>query len=176
MILSAKSGLRGMFVREDNGEPVRWVRWYDTETSEYEAFSADPVHARANGRNLHALLYRGQARLRFVPARIVSTPGPKPPDPKDVAECVAEQRSRHHKARRIVALPGRECQEKGCHRLAEWEVADAADVLPDVQDGRQFHRSIVLGLRRYCSWHYRPPLVMDLRGDMAEVEVSARPQ
>lgn len=60
MILDARSGLRGIFVRLDNNQPVRWVVWYDTETTEFEAYRTDPdVAARLGVRPEH-IRYRGK--------------------------------------------------------------------------------------------------------------------
>lgn len=173
MIVSAASGLRGLVIDLDAGRPVRWCRWADTDTGEYEAFRSDPDEARRLGQPVTPLLYRGRARLRFVPAVTVSPP--RPSDPRDLAGSLEEARRRY--CRPILALPGRGCEERLCNRLAEYEVSDEVEIEPEIGDGGgAYERAVTVGVRRYCAWHFRGPTFTSMRGVESEVGVATRPQ
>lgn len=174
MILDSKS--RGILFDADRNQPIRWARWADIpadpgQPGEYEAFRIEPVAARRAGIPLESILYRGRARLRFIPA--APKYGRKPAD----VEPLGEARRRLG----VVALPpavGVECQEKGCHRLAVWSVSDEKEIEPAVlPDGTREERAVCVGRRRYCDRHYRWPTFESLGGIEREVtEIQARPQ
>ena len=156
MLRDARSDCaRGVWVREDNGEPVRFVRSYDTETGEYTAFRLDPDVARKNGLDPARLLYRGRARLRFVQSGVAAARAVGPPP-----------ELRRRRGVRCLMLPDRECEEPKCHAVACWGVLDAQEVAPDAQG---FRRHRAANTRYYCERHYRFPTVTSLRGVTAEV-------
>src|SRR5579885_3284833 len=120
MILDSKSGLRGMLVNRDTGQPIRYARWADTETGCYEAFRINPEEARARGINPATLLYRGRARLEFIPAQPLDS---KPTGRIAPSTPLAEIRPEVLKGRTvtpILVIPGMrppECDEPLCHRF-----------------------------------------------------------
>lgn len=173
MILDAHSGLRGVFVDDASGRPVRWVVWYDTETTEYEAFRCDPEVAAKLGVEPIALRYRGKARLRFIPATPAKRPSPT--DPRDAAGSMQEAKRLWSKP--LLLLPGRECDEPHCHQLAGWRTAVERVIEPVVGvDGVAYKRSIVLEIKNWCAKHYRWPQRISARGVESETLVACRPQ
>lgn len=169
MILDAKSGLSGVLIDLETGQEIRWARWANTDTGDYQAFRSDPKEARRRGISPTSLLYRGRTRLRFVASATASAPvkptpqTPKPSRPPQVG-------------RRCVVTPGRGCQAYGCLRDAEWYVADE-QALPEERgsDGRQYEQARVVGSRFLCPWHYSNPRTIHPDGSSSPIEVAARP-
>jgi hypothetical protein len=173
MRLDSHSGLRGVLVNADTARPIRWAIWADTDTGEYEAFRADPQIAERLGIDLASIRYRGQARLRFIPARV--SPRLKPTDARDAADSMREAKLLW--AKPIIMLPGQECDERYCHALASWQTAMERVIEPIVgADGQAYKRSIVTEIRNWCPKHYRWPQRVSLRGVESETEVTTRPQ
>lgn len=172
MILDSTTGVRGLLVNADTGQPIRWAIWADTETGYYEAFRSDPEIAKKLGIDPTLLRYRDKARLRFVPAAPVATP--RPTDPRDAAESMREAKLLWSKP--IVIMPGQECEERSCHRLAEYRTAVERVIEPVVHtDGKVYKRSIVVEVKNWCPRHYRLPLRISQRGVESETEVTVRP-
>lgn len=162
MRLDAKSGLRGVLVNGDTGQPIRFARWADLDTGAYEAFAVGPDGQMA----WPPRVVRGQARLTFIPAASA-----KP------SACSATPPLSPTKAIRVLALPDRECEERGCHRLADWRVGHEQLVEPEIgPDGKAYERGVITAVHYYCSWHYRAPLSTSQRGVESEVPVRVRPQ
>jgi hypothetical protein len=173
MILDARGGLRGLLIDLNGGRVIRKAFWADTDTGEYEAFLEGPGGLVLRDPEGRPLTYRGRARLKFVPA--VPLPAPKPSDPRDLAGALEEARRQY--AKPIPAVPGRQCMEPRCLRMATWEVGDAREVEPEVTaDGRACTRAVTTRVTRWCSWHYRAPTWTSLRGVESEIEVATRPQ
>lgn len=183
MILKAADGLRGKFFRVDGGQEVRWVRWYDDVTEEWEAFRCDPEIAKERGIPLRSILYRGRCRLKFVPASPIGTAKPK----GRVASSTPMDEIRREilkggevKVRPLVWMPGMkpiECDEPRCHRPAGWAVAVERLVEPERgPDGRLYERAVIIAAHAFCSWHYRNPVQISQRGVEREIEVGVRPQ
>lgn len=173
MRLDSRSGMRGVFVSDVDGRVVRWVIWYDTETGDYEAFRSDPEIAKRFGVEPGRLRYTGRERLRFIPA----TPArkPKPTDPVDAAGSLREAKLLWSKP--IIILPGQECDERFCHRLATWRTAVERVIEAVVgDDGKAYKRSIVVETHQWCDRHYRLPTRTSVRGVESETEVEVRPQ
>ncbi len=170
MVIDSKSGLRGMLVDADTGKPIRWAKWADLDSGEYTAFRINPKEARQRGIPLESILYSGKTRLRWVPA----APRFRPSKPSD-AESLDEARQRLGIA--IPPVDGVECEEPGCHRLAEWSVAREQLIEPErMPDGTLAERAVMIGRHQYCSRHYRNPVQVSLTGVESEVEATARPQ
>jgi hypothetical protein len=167
MILDAKSGLRGVLINEETGQRIPFARWADTETGEYEAFATTP-----DGQAMlqPAQVIRGRARLRFVASSSFVYPA-KPSQEAD-PELVQQ-----HRGVPVLAVAGRECEERYCHRLATWKTAEEREIDPEVgSDGQSYERAITTVVHYWCDWHYRNPLFTNRRGVTQEVEVRARPQ
>ena len=183
MRIDSRSGLRGMLINADTGEPIRWAKWADTDTGEYEAFSRDPAEVEQLGLPLAAYLYYGRASLRFVAAPAVATllpPAHRVGAGEFSPHAKEEIRRRYREvgeARRILATAGVECECPGCHRLATWKTGDVVECEPILgDDGKPYRQSITIRGHCYCDRHYRPPVATSLRGVEAEVAVGARPQ
>lgn len=163
--LTARSGARGLLVNADTGEPIRWAFRADLEAGTYSAYRIDPKQAKARGIPLAGIVYHGRARLRWEAAEIIEAP----PSPTVLAPPVQRQ------GVRVLALQSRPCQAYGCCRAADWKVADTVD-LPSVEvEGRLFAATDVVGVRFYCSHHFRPPQRINPDGSRDNIEVKARP-
>ena len=182
MRIEASSGVRGVLFRADTRTPVRFVRWYDAESGEFEAFRMDPEIARARGIPLRSLLYRGRCRLEFVPAQPLD---PKPAGriaPSTPLDEIRREvlKGGELKVRPIVWLPGQrppECEERLCHRPAEWAVSVEQLVEPERgEDGNLYERAVMVAAHCFCSWHFRNPRQLSTRGVEYELEVKVRPQ
>jgi hypothetical protein len=177
MILDAKSGVRGVLVNADTGQPIRWARWANLATGEYEAFRLDPAQARMVGVPPRLLIYRGMANLRFIESHVQlpSRPSPAPADvpPEELTNRPLLKRT----TERCLEVPGRECDEPRCHALARWRVGHEQELPPvEGENGRLFERAATVAENYYCDKHYRNPTFTTLRGVQREVEVAARPQ
>ena len=181
MRLDSKSGVRGLFLRADTRQPIRFVRWYDTETHEYEAFRCDPAIAKARGIPLRSLLYRGRARLEFQSAKPLDAKPTGRIAPSTPLAEIAPDVLRGRVAKPIIWLPGftpPECQEPLCHRPAEWSVGVEQLVEPERgTDGKLWERAVMVDVSVWCSWHFKPPRQISQRGVEVELEnIQARPQ
>lgn len=162
-----KSTARGHFLREDTLQPVRWVRWYDTETLEYEAFRYDPVVAERSGVDLRLILYRGRAKLRFIQTGVAAPkPTPKQTPPAELTR------------RGGIFLPPsseEECEVRGCHKRATRYTHDVEEIEPEQgADGRLYERTAATVRHYFCEDCFRLPLKRSLRGVDAEVQVGVR--
>lgn len=181
MRLEAKSGMRGVFLRADTRQPVRFLRWYDTETCKFEAFRCDPEMAKARGIPLTSILYRGRCRLEFIPAQPLDRNPASRIAPSTPMEEIRREvlKGGEVKVRPILIIPGQkrpECDESLCHREADWAVAVEQMVEPEKDaDGNQWERAVTVSTSLWCSWHYRPPRQISLRGVESELEVKVRP-
>ncbi len=164
MIARAPRPLSGVLVDATTRLPIRWARWHDEKTGEYEAFRIDPNEAKRRGIPLHTILYRGRTKLEFIPDPL---PVPIPP-----------QAHPQHRQRpsRCLMLADRECQEPACHALATWSVADEEELPPvfglfwTPQGMREvWHESArTIGVRYYCEKHCRKPTSVSQRGVQKE--------
>ena len=196
MRIEAKScPVRVEFRRADTSEAVRWIRWYDTESHEYEAFAADPdafqqKHAamprQLVQQGLRRLVVRGRQQLLTNPpleqllailAQAKAAFAPKPSTP--LGE-IRREILRGQTVRTIQLDPNGdppECDEPKCHRKAEYVVVEREQhVEPAVFQSSSFERAVMLGAKAYCAWHYRAPVQISVRGVESEISVKVRPQ
>ncbi len=179
MRLDSRSGVRGLLMNRDTRQPIRWVRWAEIpedpeQPGEFEAFHMNPEQAKAQGIPLTDIIYRGKARLRFIPAA-PRIPG-KPTSERDLAGSLDEARKSLVNPKLLI--PGEECEYPGCHRLSEWRVSDEQEIEPQADaEGKLGERAITTRVRCYCSKHYRLPTFKSRRGVENEVPIEeARPQ
>ena len=179
MRIDAKSGLRGELFDADTGAQIRWCRWADLATGEYEAFRQDPDEAEARGLSLYALVYRGRCRLRFeererevrLPPRLVLRDGTG-----DARQAAALRQKYQRVIEKIVSVRGVGCEWPACGRDAEWLTGDLMLLPPEESGGLFYRRQALVNRHRYCSRHYRLPRVIAPNGDtIREVEVLAMP-
>ncbi len=160
--------LAGVLVDATTRQPIRWARWHDERTGEYEAFRIDPKEAKRRGIPLHTILYRGRTRLEFIP-------DPLPTKAPSAAESRPREQ-RPQRRERCLMLADRECQEPKCHALATWSVADEEELPPvfgmfwTPQGKRQVwhERARTIGVRYYCAAHVRRPTSVNKRGVQKE--------
>ncbi len=179
MRLDSRSGLRGLLMNRDTGERIRFVRWAEIpddpeQPGEFEAFRCEPEAYKALGFPLTDIIYRGKARLRFIPVA-PRIPG-KPTSERDLAGSLDEARKSLVNPKLLI--PGEECEYPGCHRLSEWRVSDEQEIEPQADaEGNLGERAITLRVRCYCSKHYRLPTFTSRRDVTNEVPIEeARPQ
>ncbi len=172
---------RGLFldVSQSPPRPIRFVRWANLDTGEFEAFRSDPAVAVRLGGNPAELVYRGRAgRIRFV--EHAPRFGVKPSDQRDLRGSLEEVRRRFATARPVILIPGLpvpECDEPKCHRPAWWSTSTEQTIEPE-QDGtgQRFDRGVSVLVEHWCDHHYRAPRLFSLRGVESEVSVTARPE
>lgn len=165
MVPRAPRPLNGVLVDCQTGAAIRWARWHDEKTGEYEAFTIDPKEAKKRGIPLHTILYRGRTKLDFIP-------DPLPTLPTTSREDRPQQKHRPQRRERCLMLADRECQEPKCHALATWSIADEEELPPVfglfwTPQGmrRVWHeRARTIGVRYYCAAHVRRPTSINQRG------------
>ncbi len=168
--MRAPRPLSGVLVDAQTGQAIRWARWHDETTGEYEAFRIDPNEAKRRGIPLHTILYRGRTRLEFIPDPL---PQVAPIPPRDGRP---EHQQKSQRRERCLMLADRECQEPACHALATWSVADEEELPPvfglfwTPQGMREvWHESArTIGVRYYCEKHVRRPTTTNKRGVQKE--------
>lgn len=159
---------RGRLVNADTGETILYAFWSDLESGEYLAYRINPKLAKLRNIPLRSLVYRGQARLRFEPAKLLPTserpvraPAPRPQLGRGTP---------------IIAHAQRPCQHYACTRAAAWRVADEESLPAQEADGRLYECAQLIGIRYYCDHHFEQPKLWDSRGELiCEHEVKARP-
>lgn len=186
MRLDSRSGLRGLLINRDTRQPIRWVRWAEIPEDpeapgEFEAFLTEPQAYRARGLPLSDILYRGRARLRFIPA--APRFGPRPTSARELYESLDD--ARRSLVRRLeppaVLIPGvvpiHECEVATCHQPAWWLVSDEREIEPQRDaEGREHERAVTVAAHYFCDRHFRLPTVVSRRGVESEVETETRPQ
>lgn len=171
MLLRASDGIRGLVINQDTGNPIRKVIWANLQTGDFEAFRTDAegrIIADDFGRHLK---YRGKCRLKFIPAKTLSSSSKQEEEQLPLHPKVTQ------KIKKItVPLFDLPCDYKGCHRIAEWMVSDEVELPPIKNNGRLYSRARTVDRRVYCSWHYKPPRLLDHKGEMIkEYENVVRP-
>ena len=177
MRLDSRSGLRGILRNRDTEQIIRFVRWAvipddPEQPGEFEAFRSEPEAWKALGFPLSEILYRGTARLQFIPA--APRYGVRPSSQRDLDESLTEARARLVEPKLLV--PGEECMEPDCHRLACWKVSDEVEIEPQRdEDGNLYERAVTTRVRIYCHRHFRLPTCTNTRGVQSEIDVETRP-
>lgn len=201
MILNAADGIKGKVVDLDTGRVVRGVKLLNTDTGYLEAYHVDAngkPKRDAGGRLLPT--YQAVGRFRFEPADGNRMPVKLPVQlgadrcakcgssrtllGDDLCPtCRAVERGQKHRMRAeplTNPLEDHSCHE--CTRRASWCVSDEVAVTPQAgkfaSASALFERVQVVDRRWYCSWHFKPPRLLDARGEeIAEVgDDKVRPQ
>ncbi len=170
MRLDARSGLSGEVWDLDTGRQIPLVRWVDLPDvpgapAEYEAFKPGPdgnPYYLPDVTPKTAATYRGRARIKFVPKGGFPEAAPTAP----VLKPQGKRRQVHHRKR--VPLFSDRCQHYACNRVATWSVSDEVGLDPVLVDNQLFTRGRVVGRRHYCAFHYKPPRLLDARGEEIE--------
>lgn len=172
IVLDAKSGVRGRLIDLDAGRDILYVRRAvlpddPSQLGEYEAFRVGPDGdiAKENGK---PLTYTGRCRMRFEPAAIAN---------KTPVEPVTHRPVRQKFEKITVPVLGLNCQHYACNRTAAWTVSDEVPTAPVQSGSKWFGTAKLIGRRFYCDWHYRPPRIIDTKGEVMEElhEIKARP-
>ena len=164
---------RGFLKNRDTNQPIRWPRWFDLaddpeQPTDFEAFRCEPQAWKDKGLDLHEIVYRGRARLLFIPRG--PTFAATPTSRRDLSGSLEEAKRRHVNPKLLI--PGEECDYPGCHRLSEWRVSDEQEIDPERDTtGAEYERAITTRVRCYCSRHYRLPTFTTVRGVEREEEV-----
>lgn len=193
MWLHAEQGFRGTVVDLDTGQPVRKVLRIKDTMDELEAVAVDGAGNAVKNAVGDEKTYRAVGRFRFVPRPGNATPkvllgapactkcGSVLTLPGDdlCSACKAKDRGQRHKmtAERVsnLLLP-RKCEQ--CSRQAVWSVSDEVNTTPEAGGkltirGRKFRgvyyaRAAVVGRRWFCEWHFKPPRLLDARGEVVQ--------
>lgn len=188
---------RGLLLDVARNEPIRFVRWANLATGEFEAFRSDPKETNRLARclrqaALHALIYRDTVQLRWIPTVNLAAVAPPPAKPEPAPAVPADTARPHRvgdmpaagepvwrpvKAERVVAVAGRTCQHYACFRWADWMVSEEVERPPEVTAAGAFERAEHRRTRFWCDFHYQPPTLWDAKGELIQTqEVEARPQ
>jgi hypothetical protein len=199
MRLHAHSGFRGKVVDLDSGKEIPKVIWVDTESGELEFYQTNGNGEIKKDINGDYLTFRAKARIRLIAREgrggpvvqnrtkiILGAPycarcksSLTLPGGDLCAFCNALDKGVHgFIAERITnPLADFPCEERYCGRLAEWQVADEVAVTPQIENKIAFERGAMVYRRRYCASHYKPPRLVDAKGEIIqELEDEARPR
>jgi hypothetical protein len=196
MILHSQQGIRGEVLDLDTGLKVPKVIWLDTEKMELEAFQVDASGKEIKDTNGDLLTYRARGRFKFVPrfkedtasrTRIVmgapncaKCGSPLTLQGQDLcAICNARDKSYpgfKGVNKLVTPILDRPCDVKGCGRLAEYQVSDEVPATPAVTKpvnvngfkASLWDRGAMVGVRYYCSWHFKPPRILDAKGEVVQ--------
>jgi hypothetical protein len=198
MILHAEHGFRGKIIDLDTGLPISKVIWLDTDNGVLEAYKTTTSGEYARDINGNFTTYRARGRFRYIPSNGKATniiPSRVPKILMGAPKCVkcgnpltlpgddlcppCRAKDRGQKNRMLVErlttpLFDAICSIKGCGRIAGWSVSDEVRVTPIWGSGilgRKkclYDRGMTVGRRWYCSRHYRPPRLLDAKGDVIE--------
>ncbi len=178
MIISAKSGKRGVLVNADTGERIPLARWANTETGEYERFATlDGKTILRDGDN-RPLVNRGKANIKFIESQAIINPAKEPLTPeqeKEEIRTIAKDYVTDYQE--ITPTDDVECDERNCHKLARWKVAHEQEIDPGVNTtGNPCERAITIDVELFCDDHWRPPTITTTRGITKEHTVDVRPK
>lgn len=204
MLLEAKRGTKGRVIDLDSGREVPKVRWLnvDVTPNALEAYAVDERGQIRKDERGDYVTYTARGRFAFLErrspessvgsllgaVRCARCPSALTLPGDDLCPtCRAHQRGQRHNMRveRIMnPLLDRKCQ--GCSRLAEFCVSDEVLVSPVIaaagrlaslsQKKVAWERGMTVGRRWYCSWCFKPPRLVDSKGEViGDVETRLRP-
>ncbi len=203
MRLYASQGARGRIIDLDTGKFVPKVIWLDLENGELEAYRIDGNGQPVSDGNGNLLTYYAKGRFRFETVRVRESKNGSVPisgAPKCVKcesvltlpgddlcpACRAKDRGQRNRfviERHLDPLEVRPCDGR-CGRLAVYAVSDEVTVTPESKvidwQGRKtralFDRGATVGRRFYCSFCFKPPRILDARGEVIqELDTKVRP-
>lgn len=187
MRLHAEQGFRGTVYDRATGRPIPKVLWVDLDTGELEALAVDDQgHTRTDG-NGNLLTVRYQGNFGFQPRE--SSPSLRKtvrlgapycrkcgnpltlPGEELCPPCHANLRSLKI-SMKVEPLPtsllNRVCDHPGCQRPAAWSVSDEVEVTPQQVGSLFYRRGATVNRYFYCTFHWRPPRLLDARGEEIE--------
>ncbi len=200
MRLYAANGARGTVTDLDTGLAVPHVIWLDVEAGELQAYEVDLHGNPVKDARGDYLWYKAHGRFSFTPGQqgaITSAPqlgadrcgkcrNPLTLPGDDLcAACRAKERGQRHQMRvEELTTPFLDVKCCECTETARYCVSDEVEVSPqagpfNLLGGRTvlFGRAATVGRRYYCSWHFKPPRLLDARGEViGDIEDSLRPQ
>lgn len=193
MLLEASRGAKGKVIDLDTGREVPKVRWLnlDVTPNALEAYAVDDK-GRIKKEDGHYVTYTARGRFAFVPREVRTDPirvevGAAKcslcpsvltlPGDDLCPSCRARERGQRHNMRvdRLLnPLLDHKCNE--CSRLAEFVVSDEVIVSPVMsvagrlgylsQKKVAWERGMTVGRRWYCSWCFKPPRLVDPKGEI----------
>lgn len=189
MILDATKGVRGNVIDLDTGRRVQNVKYLNTETGYLEAYQVDEngkVLRDANGYRF--TVYQG--RFKFIPTGdskqpkiIMGAPHCTLCNSKMTLRgddlcpaCRARERGQRNKMKvEKIGVPLFDTKCELCTRMATWYVSDEVEVTPELYAKKFYGRGVTVGRRSYCSWCFKPPRLLDDKGDVMRELESIRP-
>lgn len=196
--------MRGRVVDLDTGRLVRKVIWLDEEARELEAYVVDAtgkeVIACDDSGNLAFRTVHLRGRFKLLPP--TADPSATSINIRRIVmgapscikcgnwltlqgddlcvKCRAAdrlQKNRMTVERMSSPILNSRCASYGCARLAEWAVGDEVEVTPEKSGRMLYDRGATVGQRFYCSFHYKPPRLLDSKGEViADINLGSRPQ
>jgi hypothetical protein len=188
MILDASKGVRGKVIDLDTWLEVPYVKYLNTETGYLEAYQVRDGKVVKDAQGFKFTVYQG--RFKFVP-----TEAPKGPTINLGADhcsickskmvlkgddlcpaCRAKERGQKNKMQvEKIGFPLFDVKCQLCSRMATWYVSDEVEVTPELHARRFYSRGVTVGRRAYCSWCFKPPRLLDDKGEVMQELESIRP-
>jgi hypothetical protein len=183
MIISRSSGYRGQIFDLDTNRFIPKVIWADTDLGTFEAYCVDLNGDVVYNEKKEPKYWVGKGRIKFVPAEKSKKQYHIPICEKTgkpvtvLSDCPCPACRPPVPVLHTGPVLGRNCEHYGCTRTAEWSVSDEIELSP-VLDGKYLYtRGHMVGQRFYCSWHYKPPKIVDEKGEtVTERQITVRPQ
>ncbi len=186
MIFDAANNIKGKVIDLDTGKVVPKVKSLNTATGLLVAYKTDAHgNALSDGKG-NWLTYTAVGRFKFtasdgsqVPARKIILGAPSctkcrnqmtlPGDDLCVTCRAKERNQRHRMTVEAVVDPFDDHKCEDCTARASWCVSDEVETTPQLgqlHDRKiMFDRAAVVGRRWYCARHFKPPRLLDARGE-----------
>ncbi len=186
MILDASRGIKGKVVDLDTGKVVPKVKSLNTDTGLLVAYRTDAHGNALSDGNGNWLTYTAVGRFRFTPSDGSQVPAKKivmgapsctkclnrmtlPGDDLCVRCRATDRNQRHRMTVEAVIDPFDDHKCEDCTEKAAWCVSDEVETTPQAgmsPSGKVlFERAATVGRRWYCSRHFKPPRLLDARGE-----------
>jgi len=187
MILEAKNGVRGRVVDLDTGKSIPKVRFLNTDTGYIEAWRTDGQGNILKNEVGELQWYAAKGRFKFIEAvtrsvsinmgaeKCAKCTSPLTLLGDDLCpSCRAKDRGQKNPMISTVITPQ---FDKRCHcgALANYSVGDEVEVTPEVDGKQLYSRGATVGRHYYCAKHYKPPRLLDSKGEVIQELESNRP-
>jgi len=158
----------------NKNQKIPGAYWANLKTGEFEAQQCDsrgqPILIEVGGRQ-STVCYRGKvvdengnSRLKYVVREL-----DEPSGIRDLPEEIKPDAPVFKDVRHIAdPLANVKCDHKNCDKLGKWKVSDEVIMKPIQVRGVYYERAKKIKTRVYCDFHYEPPAILDVKGEVIE--------